>query len=108
MHYIISGICYIILRFFNNLEVILKPRLDKILSDDIVESIITPDLYPQLNEIENKTIRDSNFVANGSRVIVNWGYGFYDKAGHKGVSLYLQGVQIIELAEQFLIHNISL
>ena len=43
--------------------------------------------------------REQNFVANGSIVRVNWSFGYYDHAGNKGVSLYLNGVQVKELIE---------
>ena len=42
--------------------------------------------------------RPENYVANDSKVRVNWSYGFY-KQGGGGVSLYLNGVQIIDLIE---------
>jgi len=57
--------------------------------------------YPvaTFDSLGQKIKRDQNFVANGSVVRVSWAYGFYDKAGSKGVSLYLQGVQILMLIE---------
>lgn len=58
-----------------------------------VDSIPTFDAHGQ------KIYNEKNFIANGSRVRVSWSYGFYDQAGNKGVSLYLNGVQVIELIE---------
>ena len=43
--------------------------------------------------------REENFVANGSIVRVNWSFANYNTAGNKGVSLFLNGVQIKELVE---------
>ena len=44
-------------------------------------------------------VRLKNFVANGSVVRVNWSYAYYNKKGNKGVSLFLNGVQIRDLIE---------
>jgi hypothetical protein len=46
----------------------------------------------------NRIFRDKNFIANGSRVRVSWSYKFYTQ-GSGGVSLFLNGVQVIELIE---------
>ena len=56
------------------------------------------DSVPTFDAKGNKILRDKNFVANDSIVRVNWSYGFY-KQGGGGVSLYLNGVQVIDLIE---------
>ena len=56
------------------------------------------DHVPTFDAKGNKILRDKNFVANDSIVRVSWSYGFY-KQGGGGVSLYLNGVQIIDLIE---------
>lgn len=43
--------------------------------------------------------KEKNFVANGSIVRVNWSYGFFNNKGNKGVSLFLNYIQIKELIE---------
>jgi hypothetical protein len=43
--------------------------------------------------------REKNFVANGSVVSVAWSFGNYNNKGNKGVSLFLNAVQIKELIE---------
>ena len=47
----------------------------------------------------NDVWRENNYVANESIVRVQWSYEFYDMAGNKGVSLYLEAVQVKELKE---------
>jgi len=55
----------------------------------------SPDHIITYDSQGNVINRDKNFVANGSVVSVEWGFGFYDG----GVSLYLNRVQIKELIE---------
>ena len=51
-------------------------------------------------DMENNDIwREDNYVANGSIVRISWSYEFYDTAGNKGVSLYLDAVQVKDLKE---------
>ena len=47
----------------------------------------------------NVTWKEKNFVANGSVVKVNWSYKPYNNKGNKGISLFLNYIQIIDLIE---------
>ena len=52
-----------------------------------------------LDSSKNVIFRDKNFVANGSIVRVAWSFGNYSVKGKKGVSLFLNAVQIKQLIE---------
>jgi len=57
------------------------------------------DHIPTYDMQNNDVWRENNYVANDSIVRVSWSYEFYDTAGNKGVSLYLDAVQVKELKE---------
>ena len=52
-----------------------------------------------LDSQKKQIFRKKNFVANGSVVRVAWRFKNYDHKGNKGVSLFLDCVQIINLIE---------
>ena len=52
-----------------------------------------------LDSSKKVIFRDKNFVANGSVVSVAWSFSNYNNKGNKGVSLFLNAVQIKELIE---------
>ena len=57
------------------------------------------DHIPTFDAKGAKILREKNFVANESVVRVSWSFKYYNTAGNKGVSLFLLGVQVIELIE---------
>ena len=57
------------------------------------------DHIPTFDAKGAKILREKNFVANESVVHVSWSFKYYNTAGNKGVSLFLLGVQVIELIE---------
>jgi len=52
-----------------------------------------------LDMAKNVIFREKNFVANGSVVSVAWSFSNYNNKGNKGVSLFLNAVQIKKLIE---------
>jgi len=57
------------------------------------------DHIPTFDAKGAKILREKNFVANESVVRVSWSFKYYNTAGNKGVSLFLLGVQVLELIE---------
>jgi hypothetical protein len=57
------------------------------------------DHIPTYDMQGNDVWREKNYVANLSIVRVQWSYQFYEVAGNKGMSLYLDAVQVKDLKE---------
>ena len=80
-----------------------KDAEGKVVPDSFTVSFKTKadfcDQIPTFDAFSQKFNRESNFVANDSVVRVNWSFGNYNTAGNKGVSLFLNGVQVKDLVE---------
>ena len=91
----------------------IKFHATKEVDGDEVKYIQVPDVYavrfktvasardhiPTFDMQGNDVWRENNYVANESIVRVQWSYEFYDMAGNRGVSLYLEAVQVKDLKE---------